>query len=416
MFAELPRWPGDLDERAMLAYALEHMLHGMLLNRALLPQVVVHTGSLDDLNDVAIDLWMGASPVYTRRMRDLMGIEGDDVPAIMKALQLDCGFVHQYMDVAYKVNDPLHGEFWLNHCGALLDAEDHGEDRVFGMCHTIEDPTFDATAYATNPRARIRPIHRPPREPGDRHPHCHWTIEIDPANEPVGPATLTEQVRGLPIAAVPNEIATDDRSGRRDYSGDFDPDARLGVWGRPTLEAVTREFDAQAHLLAGAGELALESRYGRDHARTMLADAWVATGWNGTERLVQALSLAGDPADVVASVLSLHPAIPYGFDRAVAIDGDTVTLTLTPVIDGLLDPEQPGTTGLVARGERGGIEAMVRAVEPRARVRVSEVAPDAARVEIDLNAADPESEPGSVGFMRFGLAPAWSFDLRAEGA
>ena len=115
---------------------------------------------MDDLNQVAIDLWMGASPTYTHRMRSLMGIEGDDVPTIMKALQLDVGFVHQYMDVHYQVNDPLHGEFWLAHCGALLNTEPHGEERVVGMCHTIEDPTFDATAYTTNP-ARAYPSDPP---------------------------------------------------------------------------------------------------------------------------------------------------------------------------------------------------------------------------------------------------------------
>ena len=47
---------------------------------------------------------MGASPVYTQRMRRLMGIEGHDVPAIMKALQLDMGFVHGFMNVAYSVD------------------------------------------------------------------------------------------------------------------------------------------------------------------------------------------------------------------------------------------------------------------------------------------------------------------------
>jgi hypothetical protein len=38
-----------------------------------------------------------------------------------------------------------------------------GDDYVRSMCHDIEDPTFDATAVATNPRAQVRPVHRPPR-------------------------------------------------------------------------------------------------------------------------------------------------------------------------------------------------------------------------------------------------------------
>ena len=40
-----------------------------------------------------------------------------------------------------------------------------GPDYVRSMCHDIEDPTFDATAVASNPRAQVRPIHRPPRVP-----------------------------------------------------------------------------------------------------------------------------------------------------------------------------------------------------------------------------------------------------------
>src|SRR5262245_46837963 len=234
--AEFPR-------AELLPGALETMLLGHLLDRALMPQVVLRARSVDAVEPVAIDEWMGASPVYTGRMRALMGIEGDDVGAIMKALQLDVGFPHQYMDVAYKHVDERHAEFWLLHCGALMDTEPHGEKRVIGMCHTIEDPTFDATAYATNPRARIRPIHPPPRRPADRHPHCHWTIEIDPANDPVGPAKHTNTVAALPLARVPNarapEIAP---AGATDYRRAFDPTFKLGDLSSATLAAVAREF------------------------------------------------------------------------------------------------------------------------------------------------------------------------------
>ncbi len=177
---------------------LEYMMVGHLIDRALMPQVAVRAG-IDAVDDVAIDEWLGASPTYTARMQRLMGIEGDDVGAIMKGLQLDVGFVHQYMGVSYELTDPRHGAFWLNHCGALMDVEPHGEARVVGMCHHIEDPTFDGTAVATNPRARIRPIHRPPRVPADREPHCHWTITIDPQNEPIDPTAHTLRVAQLPL-------------------------------------------------------------------------------------------------------------------------------------------------------------------------------------------------------------------------
>ena len=141
----------ELPRSVLVPVALDYMLSGMIVTRAMLPQIVVRGGDFDLMNQLAIDEWMGASPVYTARMRRLMHVEGDDVEAIMKVLQLDVGFVHQYMDVGYRVIDPQHAEFWLAHCGALMDTEPHGEEQVFGMCHTIEDPTFDATARGHEP-------------------------------------------------------------------------------------------------------------------------------------------------------------------------------------------------------------------------------------------------------------------------
>src|SRR5262245_63318786 len=107
------------------------------------------------------------------------------------------------MDVRFEVHEDGHAEFWLNHCGALMDVEPRGEKGVVMMCHRIEDPTFDATAVATNPRARMRPIHRPPRRPADRLPHCHWRVAIEPDVEPVHEIPLTDQIRKSRLARLP---------------------------------------------------------------------------------------------------------------------------------------------------------------------------------------------------------------------
>jgi hypothetical protein len=380
----------------LLALAHEWMLFGMLSNQATLPQALVAGGDFDDMNQLAIDVWMGASPVYTRRMRRLMGIDGDDVEAIMKALQLDVGFVHQYMDVKYRLNDPLHGEFWLNSCGALLNVEPQGEAAVFGMCHTIEDPTFDATAYATNPRARIRPIHRPPRVPADRHPHCHWTIEIEPANEPVGPARLTQQVAALALASL--SIAA--RPAGDGYQGALDPDFCLDKCSDETLRAVMREFAVQTHLLMCSAEIALAERYGTERARELVGDAWLATAWVESERLRRD----------VADTLRDHPAIPPGFGRIVERDGNDVRCTLRPESAALLDPGQPGWIGALARGDRRGIEGMVRPVAPRADFDIR-VADDVV-VDVRIDAlAEPPEPPPVLAFMRVGSLSTFAFSL-----
>jgi hypothetical protein len=401
----------DLERPQLVAIAHEYMLLGMLVNRGLLPQVVLQTGGFDEMNDVAIDLWMGASPVYTARTRRLMGIEGDDIAAIMKALQLDVGFVHEYMSVAYKIIDEQHGEFWLNHCGALLDAEPFGEERVFGMCHTIEDPTFDATAYATNPRARIRPIHRPPRTPDDRHPHCHWMIVIDPENEPVGPAALTEQVAALPLASVANTQADEAApEGMVDYRGPFVPDFRLASLSSAALAAVAREFQMQSHLLVSAAELALAARFDADVVRAMLAKHWVGVAWLTSERLADRLGARDGGAEGVAAVLRLQPDLCPGFDRAVEVDGDRVRLTLTPTTLGLLDPDHPGSPGLLARAERGGMEALAQGADRRARLGALNADADQVVAEWVVDpAASLAAEPDEVALVRMGLAGTWAF-------
>ena len=401
----------ELPRAQLVPVALEWMLSGMIVTRAMLPQVVMRGGSLDLMNQIAINEWMGASPVYTRRMRQLMGIEGDDVAAIMKALQLDVGFVHQYMDVGYKQIDEHHAEFWLAHCGALMDTEPHGEEQVFGMCHTIEDPTFDATALATNPRARIRPIHRPPRTPADRHPHCHWTITIDPANEPVGPVPLTDVVSTLPLASIPNPRPADrEPGGRRDYSGPFDPTFELSDLSDGALAGAAREFQVQAHLLMCASELTLRDHFGADVAREIIADAWAGAGWIASERLARTFPATGFPTDT-ARVLALQPMLPPGFDTRIEADGRHARIELRPVTDGLLDPDHPGWCGLLGRGETRGIAAMARAIDRRARVAELAVDDGIARVDVVVDEdAEPAGEPAAVALVRIGMVSVWDFD------
>jgi hypothetical protein len=395
---------GQLPRDQLLAIAHEYMLAAMLANQATLPQTIAAGGSLDDLNQVAIDLWMGASPTYTHRMRRLMGIEGDDVPAIMKALQLDVGFVHQYMDVHYQVNDPLHGEFWLAHCGALLNVEPHGEERVVGMCHTIEDPTFDATAYATNPRARIRPIHRPPRVPADREPHCHWTIIIDPDNEPVGPARLSRQIGQLPLAS----LSIEPRPAGDGYQSAFDPKFRLSGCSDATLASLAREFAVQNHLLMASADVALGERFGVERARELMAEAWLATAWVGSVRLREVF---GEDVDL-ATVLALHPAIPPGFDRTIDARGDHVHCVLTPESAALLDKDQPGWIGALARGEQAGVQGLAQAIDPRARVRAVHTRDGVVQIDVHVDSnAEPAAEPAVVAFMRIGMLSSWKFVL-----
>ncbi len=192
----------DLSKEALVRLVREFALIAQLLDRSVFAAIGMRYGQRA-VEEIAIEEWRGASPIYTERIRKVMNIEGDGVPAIFKQLQLDPGFAQHYMDVEYEVVDEHHGFFQLRSCGALLDVEPWGERPVRGMCHTIEDGTFDVTAQAVNPKARIRAVHRPPRAVGAASavgsgrpaPVCRWEVIIDDDTEVLAEADITALTR-----------------------------------------------------------------------------------------------------------------------------------------------------------------------------------------------------------------------------
>jgi len=401
-----------LSRDRLVSLGLEYMLAPYFTSRGIMPPIVKRLG-LEATTPLIIDEWMGASPVYTGRMRKLMGIEGDDVVAILKALQLDVGFVHEFMNVGYAVQDDRHATFWLNHCGALVDTEPMGEGAVVRMCHHIEDPTFDATAVATNPRARIRPLHRPPRTPVDRMPHCHWTIAIEPDVEPVVEAPITRRVRALPLAAFANPMPDDrEPGGWRDYRGPFDPAFRLNRLSQGALVAVLREFQMQMHLLIASTELVVEDAIGRDAARAALAAQWAGVSWIVSERL-RAWRGDGDGIAAVTDLLRIHPCLPPGTAVRASMGTSSRRADVELGVPAALGGEEaPGWIGLLARGERSGLEAMVGGIDPRARVGAVTGSPgsETLRFEIDVDPArEAASPPPEAQIIRMSGAAGWSF-------
>jgi hypothetical protein len=184
----------DLSREALVRLVREYAQAVHILDRSMCAAIGISHG-MQEMERLAIEEWRGASPIYGSRLRKIMGIEGNDVEAIFKVLQLDPGFPHHYLDVRYEVVDERHGFFELAYCGALMDVEPFGDKMVTSMCHHIEDGTFDVTAQAINPKAHIRHVHRPPRAPTGRSPHCRWELIIDEDNQPLDEADITKITR-----------------------------------------------------------------------------------------------------------------------------------------------------------------------------------------------------------------------------
>ena len=354
------------DQLAVLVPEL--LLIGQLIDRSGMAWCIDAFGP-EEMVQVAIEEWAGASPLYTRRMQRALGYEGNDVPTIFKGLQFDIGAPPQFMDFRYTIHDRWHGEFHLDHCGALLDVEPMGERYVFGMCHTIEDPTFDATAVATNPRAQVRPLHRPPRLPADRHPHCAWTVTIDEAN-PEAQSIPALDVVGRTRAAT-WELAAIDRAGDglADYSGPVLSDIDFGAFSHAALVRIADEVCLQMHLLYLSFAIAVRERASDDTQAVAVCTKGL-TGIAGVaaERIHRALGLPGG-VDGILRVLDLHPLLnPAGYvvsDVGAETDGARLVVHRSPAHD------DGAWIALCTPGSVQPLQAIATAVDPHREVRLS---------------------------------------------
>ena len=261
--------------------------------------------------------------IYTRRMQKALKYEGVDVVTIFKGLQLDIGAPPQFMDFRYAVHDRWHGEFHLDHCGALMDVEPMGEDYVRGMCHDIEDPTFDATARRHQPQGpdpadppaaarsgrpapalRVDGDHRRVL-PRGRRPSRRWTSCAEPAR-----------------ATTELDPIDPDDEGTADYSGALLSDLDFGAFSHSALVRIADEVCLQMHLL----NLSFVARGGqaRGHdaalARTICTKQLIGIAGLAAERIHRRWSC---PAAIEGALrmLELHPL----FNPAAYVSADVRT-------------------------------------------------------------------------------------------
>lgn len=396
------------DRRELAILVPELLLAGHLIDRAGMPHLIGAFGR-DVMRDIAIDEWMGASPVYSKRMQRTLGFEGDSVVTIFKNIQIDIGSPPQFMDFRFHVTDRDHGEFWLAHCGALMDVEPMGPDYVTAMCHDIEDATFDATAAASNPRAQVRPIHRPPRMPADRAPHCAWTVIIDP-NHPE--LQVPAQAVAIGATAAANHwldpIDADD-PGLHEYSGPLLSDLDFRQWSASALRRIAGEVCIQGHLLA-LSFLASTRNYvaTEEEARSFSRRQFTGVAGVAAGRIRAALGLGPNLHDV-AEVLSLSPGLlptTYTGCQVELVEGLRVRIDRRAPANG--DGSWPT---LLDADHLEPFDAIVGAVDRHYRCLVVEDSPDELVVEIVMG-DDEVPVPDDVRLTEFSTGAGFAFTDR----
>jgi hypothetical protein len=399
----------DLSREQLATLVPELLLIGQMIDRSGMAWCISNFGR-EEMLQIAIEEWMGCSPIYTRRMQKALRYEGDDVITIFKGLQLDIGAPPQFMDFRYTVHDRWHGEFHLDHCGALLDVEPMGEDYVRGMCHDIEDPTFDATAVATNRRAQIRPIHRPPRVPADRHPHCAWTVIIDESYPEVDDHPALDVIRRTRAARTELDPIDADDEGQGDYAGELLSDFDFAAFSHSALVRMADEVCLQMHLLNLSYILAVGKRTGTNTqlATEICTKQLIGLAGIAAERIHRALELPGGIEGAVR-VLELHPMFnPVSYVTA-EFGPDQVHVRRSPA------HEDGAWISLVSPAETRPLQAAVATIDPHLDIELTGTETDWSAQVIETDTAAKELPEVSVvrvsGGSTFAFQPRKSLPL-----
>lgn len=364
----------DFSREQLARLAREYMLASQFNSRTGYAALRMNHGD-EAYKDIAIANWLAASPIYTQRMQRAMGFGGgSDVATIFKGLQLDCGLTHQYFDAHFEVQSPDLGRFWLASCGPLLETEPRGEAAVRVMCHDIEDPTFDGTALATNPRARMRPVHRPPRVPVDRKPHCEWKVFIDHDAEPLQEPEVTVALRRSQLAQL-TTVRPESREpgGMAFYSGAVLEQLHFEQLSHAALVVVCEELAIQNHLLIIGLMAAIAQQYGTAAASTVALFQMTGSGWVMSERLKRWLNTDNTDIDTLIQVLAVHPAFQpaaYHALRVKKISANSASLQFADC-PALHEPDglNVGWFPLLQQGQTAGLEAILKGINPRACLR-----------------------------------------------
>ena len=122
------------------------------------------------------EVWEEMAAYTIRTTCELLNIRGDDVEAVLKAMQVN-PWTLMYKCKIELVNKD-HGFITFYDCPTLEALEREGGRRWETICNDLEVRLMDVKAHAINPRIKTNPIKLPPRQPGSEL-CCRWELKLE---------------------------------------------------------------------------------------------------------------------------------------------------------------------------------------------------------------------------------------------
>jgi len=385
----------QLHPKTLARFGREIMLCNQIHDRALMPLVAARWGA-PAMTALALDEWMGSSPVYNRRNRALHNIAGDGVDVIMKGFQLDIGAPHMWLKFHYDVKSHDLGYFWLTSCGAYNGVREMtGGDQAAEtqICVHMEDPTFDATVMAVNRGARCSPIYRPPHA-GDipAAGPCRWEVSIADRIGVVEQNAVTAIVAQSRAAQFEFERQALAGDGLADYSGPFRREFRLEDLDTSMLAVQVQEFALDVHLLQRASYTSIHRTYGAAAVAELIPEHVSGMAPVYQARMRRLFGIVGDDVEAILKLLQLdHHFVPGYVRTGVELLDATRGRFWIEDCDAVADGDTSGVLTGLWQGETCALQQMVEAVNPRAVVTPLP-RQGSARFQYEIR-IDPQREP-----------------------
>ena len=258
---------------------------------------------------------------------------------------------------------------------------------------------------ATNPRAQVRPIHRPPRTPSDRKPHCAWTVIIDesyPEARSIPALDIVAESRAAKWQLAPIDPT---QEGQADYSGPLLSDFDFAAFSHSALVRIADEVCLQMHMLNLSFGIAVRARAvdNAELATSICTKQLTGIAGVAAERIRRAMKLPAD-VDGMTEVLRLHPLLnPAGYVIA-EIDDGRLQVHPSPAHD------DGAWISLCSPASTGPLQAIATAVDPHIAVGVQ-------GTDIDWNAEFEKTgtamtDSPEVQVTKFSLGATFEFQPR----
>lgn len=183
----------DLSHSTLVTTCKEFMLDVFLLNYSCHHSIAARFGE-DKIAPIAQQQYHHLAPLTVHRLRKCLGIEGDDMGAILKVLQFNPFAPKDYFDLGFMQISDSRGLVWLNDCQGYQEPVKRGIASL--MISDPENPGFVRLAQEVNTKAVVRPVDVSELEgyADSANVRLAWEIRVDEQAEPARRSDMADVI------------------------------------------------------------------------------------------------------------------------------------------------------------------------------------------------------------------------------